>query len=80
MEFLPSVLLFCPIFSSGPRDLYHLNCLGVGTIIKILSFQLMLHEGTSHLLLLSSCNICFKAGENFKSIALELKLEGMTKE
>ena len=37
---------FAPIFSPGPGDLYHLNCPGVGPIIKVPSCQLMPHEGT----------------------------------
>ena len=80
-----------PIFSPGPEDLYHLNCLGVDkgsdllSVIEVPSCQLMPHEGTFqlqtiyHLLLLSSYKICFKAGVTL-SMALKLKLEGMTKE
>ena len=40
---------FAPIFSPGPRDLYHLNCPGVGPVIKVPSCQLMPHEGTFQL-------------------------------
>ena len=40
---------FAPIFSPGPEDLYHLNCPGVGPIIKAPSCQLMPHEGTFQL-------------------------------
>ena len=40
---------FAPIFSPGPEDLYHLNCPGVGPIIKVPSCQLMPHEGTFQL-------------------------------
>ena len=40
---------FAPIFSLGPGDLYHLNCPGVGLIIKVPSCQLMLCEGTFQL-------------------------------
>ena len=40
---------FAPIFSPDPGDFYHLNCLGVGPIIKIPSCQLMPHEGTFQL-------------------------------
>ena len=51
---------FAPNVSPGPGDLYHLNCPGVGPIIKVPSCQLMPHEGTFQLL--SSYKICFKAG------------------
>ena len=74
---------FAPIFSPGPGDLYHLNCPGVGPIIKVPSCQLMPHEGTFKLqTLLSNYIICFKTGETLKllSMVLKLKLEGMTKE
>ena len=40
---------FALIFSPGPGDLYHLNCPGVGPIIKVPSCQLMLHKGTCQL-------------------------------
>ena len=40
---------FAPIFSPSPGDLYHLNCPGVGLIIKVPSCQLMPHEGTFQL-------------------------------
>ena len=40
---------FAPIFSPGPGDLYHLNCPGVGPIIKVPRCQLMPHEGTFQL-------------------------------
>ena len=30
---------FAPVFSPGPGDLYHLNCPGVGLIIKVPSCQ-----------------------------------------
>ena len=40
---------FAPILSRGPRDLYHLNCQGVGPIIKVPSCQLMPREDTFQL-------------------------------
>ena len=40
---------FAPIFSPGPGNLYNLNCLGVGPIIKAPSCQLMPDEGTFQL-------------------------------
>ena len=54
---------FAPIFSPGPGDLYHLNCPGVGPIIKVPSCQLMPHEGTFQLQMpLSKYIIYFKTG------------------
>ena len=40
---------FCTYFQPGSRDLYHLNCPGVGPIIKVPSCQLMPDEGTIQL-------------------------------
>ena len=40
---------FVPIFIPGPRDLCHLDCPGLGPIIKVPSCQLVLHEGTFQL-------------------------------
>ena len=37
---------FAPIFSPGLGDFHHLNCPGVGPIIKVPSCQLMPHEAT----------------------------------
>ena len=64
---------FAPIFRLGPGDLYHLNCPGVGPILKVPSCQLMPHEGTFQLqtdlpsiaaLVTKSVS---KLGENFKT-------------
>ena len=78
---------FAPIFIPGPGDFYHLNCPGVGPIIKVLSCQLMPHEGTFQLqtdlpsvAALWLQNLFQSWGKNFLSMMLKLKLEGMTKE
>ena len=82
---------FCNYFQPGSQNLYHLNCLGVGPIIYYHKYQvvsicymkaLFSFKLIYHLLLLFSYKICFKAGGNSKtlSMALKLKLEGMTKE
>ena len=66
---------FAPIFSPSPGDLYHLNCPGVGLIIKVPSCQLMLHQGTFQLqtdlpsiaaLQLATKSVS-KLGEDFKT-------------
>ena len=59
---------FAPIFRPGLGDLYHLNCPGVGPIIKVPRCQLMPHEGTFQLqTLLSNYIICFKTGGKLKN-------------
>ena len=79
---------FAPIFSPSPRDLYHLNCPGVGPIIKVPSCQLMPHEVTFQLQTdlpsiapLWLQNLFQSWGETLKllSMVLKLKLEGMTR-
>ena len=80
---------FAPVFSPGPWDLYHLNCPGVGPIIKVLSCQLMPHKGTFQLqtdipsiatLQLQNLFQSWRKTLKLLSVVLKLKLEGMTKE
>ena len=80
---------FAPIFSPGPGDLYHLNCPGVGPIIKVPSCQLMPHEGTFQLETdlpsiaahqLQNLFQSWAKAVKLLSMVLKLKLEGMTKE
>ena len=82
-----------PNFQPGSRDLYHLNYSGIPRgsnllhNVKVLSCQLMPHEGTFQLQTDVPSLCCslvtksvWKLGENFKtlSMVLKLKLKDMT--